>query len=170
MRPHLHQYSSTVITILIFRKTTKMWWFLFVPKTLRYFPCFFHVFLIYLLLCCCQLILPWIFFITEELSVFFSLLRLVMVLHHSGIRFEGCSVAQHGCSVVQLVARSLAVMQARVRISSGYPMEVPPTEPTAVKIWRWSSANVYEWMMYVCIYCIEKINLKRVTYSTATKP
>jgi hypothetical protein len=25
-----------------------------------------------------------------------------------------------------------------------YTMEVPPTEPTAVKIWRWASANVYE--------------------------
>jgi hypothetical protein len=23
-------------------------------------------------------------------------------------------------------------------------LEVPPTEPTAVKIWRWASANVYE--------------------------
>ncbi len=25
-------------------------------------------------------------------------------------------------------------------------MEVPPTEPTAVNIWRMASANVYEWM------------------------
>jgi hypothetical protein len=36
-------------------------------------------------------------------------------------------------------------------------MEVPPTEPTAVKIWRRASANVYERMMYECINCI-KIN------------
>ncbi len=49
-----------------------------------------------------------------------------------------------GCSVAQLVARWLAVRQARVRISIRHPMEVPPTEPTAVKIWRWASANVYE--------------------------
>jgi hypothetical protein len=49
-----------------------------------------------------------------------------------------------GCSVAQLVARWLAVRQARVRISARNPMEVPPTEPTAVKIWRWVSANVYE--------------------------
>jgi hypothetical protein len=48
------------------------------------------------------------------------------------------------CSVAQLVARWLAVRQARVRISARHPMEVPPTEPTAVKIWRWASANVYE--------------------------
>jgi hypothetical protein len=46
----------------------------------------------------------------------------------------GCSVAQLGCSVAQLVARWLAVRQARVRISARHPMEVPPTEPTAVKI------------------------------------
>ncbi len=49
-------------------------------------------------------------------------------------------------SVAQLVARWLAVRQARVRISARHPMEVPPTEPTAVKIWRWASANVYEGM------------------------
>ncbi len=49
-----------------------------------------------------------------------------------------------GCSVAQLVARWLAVRQARVRISARHPKEVPPTEPTAMKIWRWASANVYE--------------------------
>jgi hypothetical protein len=49
-----------------------------------------------------------------------------------------------GCSVAQLVAHWLAVRQARARISARHPMEVPPTEPTAVKIWRWASANVYE--------------------------
>ncbi len=38
----------------------------------------------------------------------------------------------------------LAVRQARVRISARHPMEVPPTEPAAVKIWRWASAIVYE--------------------------
>jgi hypothetical protein len=49
-----------------------------------------------------------------------------------------------GFRVAQLVARWLAVRQARVQISAGHPMEVPPTEPTAVKKWRWASANVYE--------------------------
>ncbi len=49
-----------------------------------------------------------------------------------------------GCSVAQLVVRWLAVKQARVRISARHPMEVPPTEPTAMKIWRWASMNVYE--------------------------
>ncbi len=43
-----------------------------------------------------------------------------------------------------LVVRWLAVRQARVRISARHPKEVPPTEPTAMKIWRWASANVYE--------------------------
>jgi hypothetical protein len=56
----------------------------------------------------------------------------------------GCSVAQLGCSVGQLVVRWLAVRQARVRVSARHPTEVPPTEPTAVKIWRWASANVCE--------------------------
>ncbi len=41
-----------------------------------------------------------------------------------------------GCSVAQW-------------LSARHPMEVPPTEPTAMKIWRWASANVYECMMYV---------------------
>ncbi len=49
-----------------------------------------------------------------------------------------------GCSVAQLVARWLAVRQAQVRISARHPMEVPPIEPTAVKIWRWALENVYE--------------------------
>jgi len=51
-----------------------------------------------------------------------------------------------GCSVAQLIARLLAVRQARVRISY---RGSAPTELTAVKIWRWASANVYEndvWM------------------------
>ncbi len=60
-----------------------------------------------------------------------------------------------------LVARWLAVRQARVRISARHPMEVPPTEPTAVKLWRWDSANVYEWMVYECIYCIKKNKCKK---------
>jgi hypothetical protein len=41
-----------------------------------------------------------------------------------------------GYSVAQLVARWLAVRQARIRISAWHPMEVPPTEPTAMKICR----------------------------------
>ncbi len=48
------------------------------------------------------------------------------------------------CSVAQIVVRWLDVRQARVRISARHPMEVPPTEPTAMKKWRWASANVYE--------------------------
>jgi hypothetical protein len=28
----------------------------------------------------------------------------------------------------------------------GHPMEVPPTEAKALKIWRWASANVYKCM------------------------
>jgi hypothetical protein len=55
-----------------------------------------------------------------------------------------CSVAQLvGCSVAQLVARWLAVRQAQFESRLG-TMEVPPTEPTAVKIWRRASANAYE--------------------------
>ncbi len=55
-----------------------------------------------------------------------------------------CSVVQLGSSVAQMVVRWLAVRQTRVRISarSRHPMEVPPTEPAAVKIWRRASANV----------------------------
>jgi hypothetical protein len=35
-------------------------------------------------------------------------------------------------------------------------MEVPPIELTAVKTWRWASANVYEWMLYEkCIYTLQ---------------
>jgi hypothetical protein len=47
------------------------------------------------------------------------------------------------CNVAQLVVRWLAVRQARGRISARHPMEVLPTEPTAVKTWRWASTNVY---------------------------
>jgi hypothetical protein len=52
-------------------------------------------------------------------------------------------MAQLGCSVAQLVARRLAVRQTLVRISARHPMEVPPTEPTAVKKWRWASARMF---------------------------
>ncbi len=55
---------------------------------------------------------------------------------------EGAVWLSTGCSVARLVARWLAVRQARVRISARHPMEVPHTEPTAVKKWRWASANV----------------------------
>jgi hypothetical protein len=57
---------------------------------------------------------------------------------------QGAAWLSLGCSVAKLVARWLAVRQARVRISARHPMEVPPTEPTAMKIWRWASASVYE--------------------------
>jgi hypothetical protein len=69
---------------------------------------------------------------------------------------QGAAWLSSGCSVAQLVARWLAVRQARVRISARHPMEVRPTESTAVKIWRWALANVYELMMSECIYCITK--------------
>ncbi len=50
-----------------------------------------------------------------------------------------------GCSVAQLVVRWLAVRQARDGISARHPMEISPNElTTAVKTWRWDSANVYE--------------------------
>ncbi len=48
------------------------------------------------------------------------------------------------CSVAQLVVRWLAGRQARVRISARHPIEIPPTEPTAVKTYMWAWANVYE--------------------------
>jgi hypothetical protein len=47
-----------------------------------------------------------------------------------------------GCIVTQMVVGCLAVRQARVQISARHPMEVPPAEPAAVKIWRRASANV----------------------------
>jgi hypothetical protein len=65
---------------------------------------------------------------------------------------RGLVTVQRGLVRVQrglLVARWLAVRQARVRISARHPMKVPPTEPTAMKIWRWASANVYELCMIV---------------------
>jgi hypothetical protein len=59
---------------------------------------------------------------------------------------RGLVRVQHGLERVQrgLGCSWLAVRQARVRISARHPMAVPPTEPTAMKIWRWASANVYE--------------------------
>ncbi len=71
------------------------------------------------------------------------------------------------CSVTQLVVRWLAVRQARVRISA--LMEVTPTEPAAVKTWRWASANVYKWMLYECIYCTKEKQMQK-EWHTATKP
>ncbi len=44
---------------------------------------------------------------------------------------EGCSVAQLGCFVAQMVVRRLAVRQARVRSSAWHPREVFPTELTS---------------------------------------
>ncbi len=82
----------------------------------------------------------------------------------------GCSVAQLGCSVSQLVVRWLSVRQARVRVSARHPTEVPPTEPTAVKLWRWASANVCEWMTDVWMYLLyeRKINAKKLAYGHQT--
>jgi hypothetical protein len=54
---------------------------------------------------------------------------------------RGLARVQHG-----LVGSALACCEAGPSsdLSARHPMEVPPTEPTAVKIWRWASANVYE--------------------------
>jgi hypothetical protein len=41
-------------------------------------------------------------------------------------------------------------------------MEVPPTEPAAVKIRRWASGNVMTDCMNVCIVKRKKIYKKRV--------
>jgi hypothetical protein len=62
-------------------------------------------------------------------------------VQYGSVRVQCGSV---GCSVAQLVARWLAVRQARVRISARHPMEVPPTEPTA------------EWMNDVWMYLLYK--------------
>jgi hypothetical protein len=63
------------------------------------------------------------------------------------------------CCAAQMVVRRLAVRQARVQISARHrhPMEVQPTAPAAVKIWRWATENVKNEFMYECMYCkIEK--------------
>ncbi len=67
-------------------------------------------------------------------SYIFSHVKLLNVLGRGSVRVQRA----------QFVVRLLAVRQARFRISARHPMEVPPTEPTAVKKWRWASANVYE--------------------------
>jgi hypothetical protein len=56
-------------------------------------------------------------------------------------RSDGAAGLRLECSVGQMVVRWLAVRQARVRFSTRHPREVPPTEPAAVKIWEWASAN-----------------------------
>jgi hypothetical protein len=57
---------------------------------------------------------------------------------------RGLFRVQRGLVRVQrgLVGSALACCKAGP--SSNLPMEVPPTEPTAMKLWRWASANVYE--------------------------
>jgi hypothetical protein len=42
-----------------------------------------------------------------------------------GVAQLGCGVAQLGCGVAQIVARRLAVRQARVRISARHPRGGP---------------------------------------------
>jgi hypothetical protein len=42
-----------------------------------------------------------------------------------GVAQIGCGVAQTGCGVAQIVARRLAVRQARVRISARHPRRGP---------------------------------------------
>jgi hypothetical protein len=71
-------------------------------------------------------------------------------------------------------ADGLALLaKIRSAFSARHPMEVPPTEPTAMKIWRWASANVYEWRMYDCmnvsiVLYKEKKNAKKVAYGHQT--
>jgi hypothetical protein len=45
------------------------------------------------------------------------------------------------CGVAQLVARRLAVRQARVRFSARHHREVPPLSKQAMKKWREASTN-----------------------------
>ncbi len=73
----------------------------------------------------------------------------------------GCSVAQIGCSVGRMVVCWLAVRQSRVRFSTQHPREVPPTEPAAVKIWGWASANDMSERLYECVYCNRKKMYKK---------
>ena len=63
---------------------------------------------------------------------------LVMVRRGSDMVRRG-SVAW--CGVAQLVARRLAVRQARVRFSARHHREVPPLSKQAMKKWREASAN-----------------------------
>jgi hypothetical protein len=66
----------------------------------------------------------------------------VHLLH--GVQVGQALHTQHFSRVNYLGAAWLAVKQERVRILARDPIEVPPTMPTAVKTWRWTSANVYE--------------------------
>ncbi len=68
----------------------------------------------------------------------------------------GRSVGQSGCSVAQMVLRRLAVWQARVRILTLHPREVPPTEHAAVMKWRWATVNDRNDCMNVCVLYKEK--------------
>ncbi len=95
--------------------------------------------------------------------------RLERKNRYYGNRFVLLLKLPSGWSVAQLVVRWLAVRQARVRISARHPMEIPPTESTAVKIWRWACwMNVmYEWINYITNICkksgIRPPNLYEVT-------
>jgi hypothetical protein len=70
-----------------------------------------------------------------------QILRRNSILPRKFLALSSSYFHNSGCSVAQLVARWLAVRQARVRISARHPMEVPSTEPTAVKIWRWAGLS-----------------------------
>ncbi len=67
-----------------------------------------------------------------------------------------------------VVLRWLAIRQVQIRISARHPMEVPPTEPAAVKIRRWASGNVMADCMNVCIVK-RKISIYKESHKT-TKP
>jgi len=65
---------------------------------------------------------------------------------------SGAAWLRLGCGAAQGVTRRLAVRQARVRISARHPREVPPTEPSALEIWRRASAMIRVTdFMTVCI-------------------
>ncbi len=75
------------------------------------------------------------------------------------------------CGVAQLVARRLAVRQARVRISARHHREVPPLSKQAMKKWREASANGDGWMwLCECMYvCYNNMKNKQKEWHHATK-
>jgi hypothetical protein len=69
-----------------------------------------------------------------------------------GVAQLGCGVAQLGCGVAQLVARRLAVRQARVRISARHPRGGPllsGSDEDNKK--RFSTSYIYKYCMYACL-------------------
>ncbi len=74
--------------------------------------------------------------------------------------FNGFKISITRCGVAQLVARRLAVRQARVPFSARHHREVPPLSKQAMKKWREASANGDGLMwLYECLYVCYK-NMK----------